>query len=475
MADFDLSSDQRTELYRLVLEKLEHYYYNTSSLTVTPPLNKPDLERHLSEQSLEGTDSPADIIEEVTGMMTRHTVHTPHPRYFGLYNPRASFPGILADLITAVFNPQLAAWSHAPYAAETEQYLIRQIGTRFGLEDAHGTFATGGAEANQTALLCALQHTFPGIADHGIASLDRPPVIYASEEAHHSIAKAARTSGLGTKAVRTIPVDRHHRMLTCHLEDAIREDIQQNRRPFMLVATAGTTGTGAIDPLPALHNIAETYGLWFHADAAYGGGAALHSQLRKHLEGIEDADSITFDAHKWLSVPMGTSLFLTPHPSILKETFQIRTDYMPKDADGMPVRDPFAHSIQWSRRFIGLRLYLALRFFGWDGFEETIGRQAEMGDLLREKLSRTGWKVVNHSPFPVICFTDEQFSDDPEFAASVCQAVVRKGSSWISIYPVDGSQTLRACITNYNTGEKDLDGLIGDLSVARKKRSAMKQ
>jgi len=176
--------------------------------------------------------------------------------------------------------------------------------------------------------------------------------------------------------------------------------------PFLVAGTAGTTGAGIIDPLPALADLCARERLWLHVDAAWGGAAALVPEMRSVLAGIERADSITFDAHKWLSVPMGAGIFLTRHRDILDRTFRITTEYMPREAEGMEVTEPYTHSMQWSRRFIGLKVFLTLAVAGWDGYAAAIRHQAAMGDLLRRELSENGWEIVNPTALPVVCFRD---------------------------------------------------------------------
>jgi glutamate/tyrosine decarboxylase-like PLP-dependent enzyme len=177
---------------------------------------------------------------------------------------------------------------------------------------------------------------------------------------------------------------------------AIQRDLTNGHAPFLIVATAGTTGAGVIDPLPHIASIAREYGLWFHVDAAWGGAAALVPELHPVLDGIELADSITFDAHKWLSVSMGAGIFLTRHPDILSRCFATQTAYMPKESEGMQVADPFAHSLQWSRRFIGLKLFLSLAVAGWDGYAAAIRHQTEMGELLRDRSKINGRLLTEH-------------------------------------------------------------------------------
>jgi glutamate/tyrosine decarboxylase-like PLP-dependent enzyme len=314
-------------------------------------------------------------------MLWQYQVHTPHPKYFGLFNPAPTTMSIAADMMVATFNPQLAAWSHSPFAVEVEQYLIQNFGLRFGYnsDDIDGTFTTGGAEANYTAVLTALNNKFPKFTLSGINGLKTQPTFYVSSESHHSVVRAACMSGLGSTAVRSVPVNDLLQMNLEILVKLIKEDEDEGRTPFMIVATAGTTNAGVVDPISSIAEIATQQNLWLHVDAAWGGAAIFLPELRSVLQGIDRADSITFDAHKWLSVSMGAGLYLTRHKNILGETFRITTDYMPKEAKRLPVTDPYSHSVQWSRRFIGLKVFLSLAVAGWEGYIKAIRHQVTMG------------------------------------------------------------------------------------------------
>lgn len=197
-----------------------------------------------------------------------------------------------------------------------------------------------------------------------------------------------------------------------------------------------------------------------HVDAAYGGAVILDKGKKHLLLGIDRAHSITFDAHKWLSVPMGAAMFLTREPEILSRSFRITADYMPKEAQSMPVTDPFTHSIQWSRRFIGLKLYLSVLFFGWEGYGRMINRQNQIGGFLKEELRKNGWKMYNDTELPIACFMDPRHEQTAGFARAVCDKVLQSGKAWISVYPVGGVETLRACITNYASGEEEILKLV---------------
>ncbi|MGD8277231.1 MAG: pyridoxal-dependent decarboxylase, partial [Gemmatimonadota bacterium] len=229
--------------------------------------------------------------------LERFHAHPDHPQYMGRFNPAPSDMSVLADTLVAAFNPQLAAWSYGAFGIEAEQLMIRAFGRRFGFPagSIEGTFASGGAEANHTALLVALTNGADGFPQRGLADLPSRPVVYVAAEGHHSVRKAGRLTGLGDDAVISVPVDARFRIDVTALRTAIQRDLRSGRLPLMVVATAGTTGSGAVDPINGVADVAIEHGLWLHVDAAWGGPLILLEEKRSLLAGIERADSITFD------------------------------------------------------------------------------------------------------------------------------------------------------------------------------------
>lgn len=467
--NFDLDPKQRKAIMEAVFDKVENFYVDTKSFRAVPELNADKIREYINNVDLTEGNKPQEAIDHVIKGLEDFSVHTPHPKYFGLFNPRSNFAGIIADLITASYNPQLAAWSHAPFAVETETKIIRELNLKFGYNPdiADGVFTSGGAESNLTAILCALNQLYPEVAKEGLVGLEKKPLIFCSKEAHHSIQKAAKIVGLGSDSVISIPITEKLTLDTDILENELNNIGSSPKTPLMVIGTAGTTGTGAIDDLNRLRKICSNHNIWFHVDAAYGGACVLSKKLKPFLNGIEYSDSITFDAHKWMSVPMGTSVFLSSDSDVLGKTFRITTEYMPKEAEKMDVIDPFVHSIQWSRRFNGLKVYLSLLLYGWKGYEQIIDHQAEMGNQLRRKLTGNGWIIKNDSALPVVCFTDEQFETDFNFTQSILNKITENGKSWLSVYPIQGVPAFRACITNYNTTEVELDELVDELNEER--------
>ncbi len=448
------------DTWNYLTSELEQYLANTEQTQLTPRLEVDQIKELIAIPDLEDGVGLKKGLQHILIGLKDFQLHTPHPRYFGLFNPRSNGPSIVADVVTAAFNPQLASWGHAPFANEVESFLIAELAKKFGYKRYDGVFATGGAEANQTAVLCALNVQFPGYGHKGLSQIGAKPLLYCSSESHHSLVKAARCSGLGSQAVRKIPVDDHFRMDPERLADQIKLDLQQGFDPFMVVATAGTTGCGSIDSLEVIGNIGRQFGLWVHVDAAYGGGLIISENHKHYLQGIEHSHSITFDVHKWLSVPMGCSTFITSHPGILSDTFRIQTDYMPRDVDNLEVVHPYMHSIQWSRRFLGLKLYLPLLSFGWKGYQNMIDHTIEMGDYFRERVATAGWQIRNQTPLPVICFNPSCSASATEM---LCRKLIASGDAWISIYHLNGQPTMRTCITNYSTERNHIDQLMESL------------
>jgi glutamate/tyrosine decarboxylase-like PLP-dependent enzyme len=409
---------------------------------------------------------PIAALRFATEGLSRYAVNFRSPRYFGLFDPAPTTMGIVAEALAAAFNPQLAAWLATPFAIEAEGSLIRAFGARFGFArgETDGTFTSGGAEANHTGVLTALTHRFPGLAEEGLRDLPAAPVFYLSEEGHPSLLKAARATGLGEAAARHIPVDRGLRMDVDALRAAIARDRRDGRVPFMVVATAGTTSAGAVDPLTAIAEVAAAESLWLHVDAAWGGGAALVPELRPVFAGLERADSVTFDPHKLLSVPIGAGLYLTRHADILEATFHVSASYVPGSA---ALVDPYTHSLQWSRRFIGLKVLLSLAVAGWDGYATVLRHQVAMGDLLRDRLRGAGWKVVNETVLPLVCFVDAGGADSD----GVVEAVNATGRARIfgATLPPE-RRVIRAAITNHQTGPDDIEALVDALEAARRNR-----
>jgi glutamate/tyrosine decarboxylase-like PLP-dependent enzyme len=400
-----------------------------------------------------------EVIPEVEKMLRSWQVQVTHPRYFGLFNPSVTLASVVADSLVAMYNPQLANWRTSPAANEIERHTLAWLAGKFGLpRDNIATFTSGGMEANLSAVVVALTHAFPEYGEHGLRRLQGSPTIYLTQEAHNGFNKIAHMTGLGRRALRIVATDRDLRMDVEELERRVAEDRENGFIPFMVVATAGTTAAGIIDPLPEVGEFCRSTGLWFHVDGAWGGSAIISEKLRHLLAGIEGADSITCDAHKWLSVSMGCGMFFCRHPETVSEAFRADVSYMPGRKAG-PVFDPYTTSAQWSRRFIGLKLFMTLAEHGQTGYAEMLEHQTRMGDVLRDALRASGWSIVNSTPLPLVCFTREGLVPS-NFLAALHQRQI----AWMSEARLGGTHVVRACITSYTTTEADIHWVVAEMN-----------
>lgn len=405
----------------------------------------------------QGTEA---ALEEAASLMADGDLLSAHARCFGYFNPTPAWPGVLADLLSAVRNPQLCVVSHAPASVMMERKLIAWLNAALGFPvNATGHFTSGGSEANATGLQVALARLFPGYDTEGAAALPGPARLYASADSHLAWIKLARAAGLGRNAVSLIPTDGAGRLNPDALRSAIAADRAAGAVPVMIAATAGTTNAGMIDPLHACADIAAQTGLHLHVDAAWAGALIVDETRRPLLDGIERADSVTVDAHKWLAVPMGAGMVFVRDAEALSRAFAVTTSYMPA-GDGV---DAYVTSYQWSRRFIGLRLWMTLRTIGVAGYRAMFDRQFALADALRDGLRARGWNIRNASPLPVVLFEDSEGRDSAALAAWL----EADRQTWLGHVAFEGRPALRACITSYLTGPDDIEVLLNRLDAAR--------
>jgi aromatic-L-amino-acid/L-tryptophan decarboxylase len=401
-----------------------------------------------------------DLLRWSIERMEHGIVQMSNPRYFGLFNPGANFPAQCADRIVAVFNPQLASSASSPVPVALERYLIRAIAHRAGLAaDAGGHFATGGSEANYTALLCALTAAHPRFAQDGARAFAGRPMLYASRECHIAWLKIAHQAGIGRAGLRLIDTDGGGRMDPAALARAIAEDRKAGSVPVLVVATAGTTGGGMIDPLPAIADVARHEATWYHVDAAWGGAALASERMRGLLAGVERADSITIDAHKWFATTMGCAMYITARSGLLSEAFHASTSFMPSSVATV---DPYLNSVQWSRRFLGLRLFLALGAAGWEGLGAHVERAIEVVARIERELVALGWTVANTSPLGVLDVVPPRAPD----VRALVRRVVGSGRAWVAPATFEGRDVVRICATNGEVADTDVETLLAALTAA---------
>lgn len=428
---------------------------------IYPAVTRDEIVRHLAARyDFTKAMRLEDVVADVEEMLRAWQVQVTHPRYFGLFNPSVMLASVVAETLVAMYNSQLANWRTSPAGNEIEKHTLGWLAAKFGLPvESCASFTSGGSEANFSAVIVALTRAFPEYGEYGLRHLRAAPAIYVTGEVHHGFNKIAHMAGLGRRALRVVATDGALKLDVADLKRKVAEDRANGYAPFMVVGTAGTTAAGVIDPLEEIGTFCREEGLWFHADAAWGGSAVLSPKLKHHLAGIERADSITCDAHKWMSVPMGCGMFFCRHAESVAQAFRAEVSYMPRESAVTAV-DPYTTSVQWSRRLIGLKLFMALAEQGEEGYAEMIEHQTEMGELLRACLTASGWEIVNATPFPLVCFTREGL-DTGRFLASMRERQI----AWLSEAMVGGRTVLRACVTSFRTTEEDIRSVAGKMNA----------
>ncbi len=467
---FALDSAARRRLGYQLIEFIDGYFSSLPERDVQLPRAQRSFAQ-LNDPLPETGEDAGAVLDEVCRELTEQGFHVPSANYFGLMNPTPTYVAVLAEALVAALNPQLATLARSQLASKIECETVRWIGERVGWPGAFdGTFTSGGNEANFTGLALAVAAHFPHSVEEGVASIGAQPLLYASAEAHHSLDKSAGLLGLGRKAVRRIATNAQLQLDPAVLEQAIAHDRAAGHKPFCVVATAGTTNSGAVDDLVAVAEICSRHQLWLHVDGAYGAAAIFSDRHREVVRGIELADSLTIDPHKWLAMPFSAGVILTRHPEVLSRAFGVSTPYMPKDGSAQHV-DLFRISTQWSRRMNSLKLWLTLRVHGRKAYEEHIERQLELARGFADWVKGSAdYELALEPALTIVNFrvraagrSEEQIA---AAHAAVVEAVTVDGSRWISETRVNGRSMIRMMVISYLTEERHLQALEQALARA---------
>jgi aromatic-L-amino-acid/L-tryptophan decarboxylase len=397
----------------------------------------------------------SDVHEHVLPGIT----HWNHPGFFSYFSITGSGPGVLAELMTATLNVNAMLWQTSPAATELEQVVLEWLRQMLGLEAGWFGIITDTASISSMLALAAARESHPELAvrERGLAGRADVPVmrVYASEQVHSSIDKAAITLGLGASNVVHVPVDREWRMRPDALADAIRSDRAQGYLPLAVVATVGTTGTSSIDPVPAIADICERERVWLHVDGAYGGMAAIAPELRGIFAGVERADSFVVNPHKWLFTPIDCSAFYTRRPGVLKQAFSLVPEYLVTPHDDAVV-NYMDYGLQLGHRFRALKLWAVIRTFGVDGLAARIrGHCAMAREFASWVDADPAWERMAPVPLSLVCFRYAPAGIDDAAADALNLALLARvnasGQVYLSHNRLGGRIVLRFAVGNLRT------------------------
>jgi glutamate/tyrosine decarboxylase-like PLP-dependent enzyme len=414
-----------------------------------------------------GADGFDDLLRQLLQDIVPRGARTDHPRFFAFVPGNATWPGVLGDLIAAGTNVFQGTWLASAGVSQLELRVLQWFAEWLALPaSAGGLFVSGGSVANLTALACARQLRFDG---HNADA-----TLYASAETHSSVARAARVLGFRNSQLRIVPVDDSQRMRVDALRSMIARDRADGLAPFFVVANAGTTSTGAVDPLTDIAAVCSDESLWFHVDAAYGGFAVLTDVGRALLAGVERADSVTLDPHKWLHQPFEAGCLMMRDAALLRRAFHVMPDYLRDtavaDRPDAPVN--FAErGIQLTRYARALKIWLSLNYFGVDAFRTSIQRAIDLTRFAEQRIAQDDrFELLSPAQLGIVCFRRRLPVDahdgasDSEHVDRLNEELVRKlmesGLGMISSTRVRGAYALRLCILSYRTTQEDVTAVI---------------
>ncbi|MHC4599646.1 MAG: pyridoxal phosphate-dependent decarboxylase family protein [Planctomycetota bacterium] len=452
----ELSREEMLELGRKVMDAVVDRWAGVREGTLGRTAPRAELERRFREAPPERGADPDDVVRQALEDVLPNTITIDHPRFFAFIPVPSNFVGFLADVLATGFNVFAGTWLAGSGPAEIELVTIDWLRQLCGLpEGAGGLFVSGGSMANLTALSAA-RHARLG--DHDPASR-----VYFSDQTHSSVERALSVMGFSREQRVRLPSDFEFRLDLGSLEEAVASDRAQGYAPFCVVANAGTTNTGAVDPLAALASYCRKEDLWFHVDGAYGAPAVLCQKGEALLEGIGLADSLTLDPHKWLFQPMEAGCVLLREGNRLRDAFRVTPEYM-KDTEGeVNVADA---GLQLTRGFRALKLWMSMKTFGVAAFRDAVAHGIRLGELAQEVLeSSPRFEIVTPAQLGILTFRLASAHGDPGRADEANRSVVgrlrEEGRAMLSTTELRGRTVLRMCVNNPRTTEEDIRETVG--------------
>jgi len=458
----DLSRDELVEQGRAVLDWIAEYLEHPEQYPVLAQVRPGEIRASLPASPPREAESIERILEDFETKIIPGITHWNHPAFFGYFATSSSVPGILAEMLVATLDVKAMLWRTSPAATELEELATDWLRQMLGLGDGWFGITTDTASISSMLALAAAREARPELAirERGMSGrADLPRLrVYASEHAHSSVDKAALALGIGLENVVKVETDAEFRMQPESLAAAMVADRALGYLPLACVATVGTTSTSSVDPVPAIAEICRRARVWLHVDAAYGGMLAIVPEFRFVLDGVEGADSLVVNPHKWLFTPFDCSAFFVKQPDVLKRAFSLVPEYLvTREQD--EVVNYMDYGVQLGRRFRALKLWMVIRAFGTDGLAERLREHCALARKFAAWVALTDdWELMAPVPFSLVCFryAPRGMSDDECDARNeaIMHAVNSSGDVFLSHTKLHGRFTLRLAIGNIRTEER---------------------
>jgi glutamate/tyrosine decarboxylase-like PLP-dependent enzyme len=464
----DTAADEIRAMGLAALERIASYYAGLAERPIVAPTTSAELRVLLDEPlPMEGVAFDR-LLEDLERTVVRYSRHNAHPRFFGYISSPGTPVTAIGSMIEAALNINATCWRSGPVATEMERLTIGWLKEMLGYPaEAVGLYTSGGSMANFAGLAAARSAKAPvDVAREGVGAIGRAMCAYVSEEGHFSVAKAAGMLGLGEANVRPVKTDEGFHMDLADLERLVAEDRAAGRLPFCVVASAGTTATGAVDPLRTIAEFAQREGLWLHVDAAYGGFAAMAPGTRHLFDGIGLADSVALDPHKWMYLPVGCGCVLYRDPATARAAFSHSAEYT--RTIGLERDEAFAfwdYGPELSRPFRALAVWLLVKHAGARRLAEAVERNIACAKYFERLVEASGdFEMLAPVELSVFCFRHIGAREGDRNAVNerILVALQRGGSTYLSNAMLRGRFALRGCVLNYRTTERDMQRALDD-------------
>ena len=468
----EITKDSFRKIGHELIDRISEFLETIDERPVTQGETPAQVQGFVGKRSLpEKGTSLSSLISEATDLLINHSLFNGHPKFLGYITSSAAPIGALADLLAASVNPNVGAEILSPVATEIERQTVQWLAEFIGLSpDYGGLLVSGGNMANFTAFLAARTAKAPRqLQEDGLAGPAEKMVLYCSMTTHTWVEKAAVLFGHGSNSIRWIKTDHKNRMDNSALEQKIQEDVKEGYKPFLIVGTAGDVSTGVVDDLKGIGAVSKKYNLWFHIDGAYGIPAAVVPQLKNLFQGLEQADSIALDPHKWLYSPLEAGCTLVKDPEHLTNTFSSHPEYynFKKDEEELAL-NYYEYGLQNSRGFRALKVWMTLQQVGRNGYVNMISEDIELSkyfyqlalkknelEAVSQNLSITTLRYIPKNFTPS---SDESYLN--KLNESLLDELQKGGEVFLSNAIIEEKYCLRACIVNFRTSKKDIEEII---------------
>lgn len=457
----DMPADDFRKYGYEIVDWIANYFEHIGEFPVLSQVEPNWLKKSIPASAPETGEDFGEILKDIDKLILPAVTHWNHPNFHGLFSTSTSSVGVFGEMLTAAFDMKAMLWRTSPASTELEDVVLDWLRQMMNLPDHfEGIIYDTASVSTMHAIAAARERAGLKVRDLGMSGRDDLPLmrVYASEHVHSSIDKSLITLGLGLRSLRKIECSERFEMIPEKLAEAIDDDIENGYLPICVIPTIGTTSTSSVDPVDAIADICEKYGIWLHVDTAYAGSTAIVPEYRHYFKGWERADSIVVNPHKWLFTPFDLSVLYCKDLSVLKEAFSLVAEYL-KTSDEQTVKNGMDYGIQLGRRFRALKLWFVIRYFGREGLIARLREHCRLARMFASWVeSSEMFELLAPVPFALVCFRacPSGINDLNELNERIMNEINSSGEAYLSHTKLNGKFALRLSVGSIRVEERHL-------------------